>query len=225
MICRYLGHSCFFIASTKGTSIIVDPYGNNVKYEFPPIESDIVVVSHEHRDHNATYRIQGDPYVVKRTADFPCEYEVHVQRTNEKILFYGLPTYHDKFSGRRRGPNTVWHWYLEGIHFCHLGDIGHLLTDNQLKALDKVDVLFLPVGGTCVLEPTEAALLINQLTPNLVFPMHYKTPMTEGTDLASEPLESFLSRMDNVDQHATMAVELDLARLPQRTRIVVLNYE
>ncbi|NDD31335.1 MAG: MBL fold metallo-hydrolase, partial [Proteobacteria bacterium] len=131
----------------------------------------------------------------------------------------------DKFAGRRRGPNTVFHWFVEGVHFCHLGDLGHLLTEQQVKTLGKVDVLFLPVGGHCTLEPTEAALVMNQLNPNLVFPMHYLTTHCEGTDLAHEPIDSFLSRMDNVEQAATMAVDVDLPRLPQRTRIVVLNYE
>ncbi|MBM3463895.1 MAG: MBL fold metallo-hydrolase [Armatimonadetes bacterium] len=225
MVVRYLGHSCFFISSNKGTSLITDPYGSNLRYEFPTLAADIVTVSHEHRDHNADWRISGTPNVVKRTANFPVEHEIPVKRTGERLTFYGLPSFHDKFSGRRRGPNTIWHWYMDGIHFVHLGDLGHLLNDQQLAALEKVDVLFLPVGGHCVLEPTEAALVLNQLTPALVFPMHYKTPCIEGMDLATEPLESFLTRMDNVDRASTMAVDLDLARLPSRTRIVVLNYE
>lgn len=225
MIVRYLGHSSFFISSGKGTTIITDPYGTNLRYNFPTITADLITISHEHRDHNADWRVGGSPTVVKRTSNFPVEHEIPVKRTGETVAFYGLPTFHDKFSGRRRGPNTVFHWYMDGIHFAHLGDLGHLLTDAQLASLEKVDVLFLPVGGQCVLEPTEAALVLNQLTPNLVFPMHYKTPCIEGMDLAKEPLESFLSRMDNVDRASTMAVDLDLARLPSRTRIVVLNYE
>lgn len=225
MIVRYLGHSCFFVSTGKGSTIIVDPYGNNVRYSFPPITADVVLISHEHRDHNAAWRVGGSPWVIKRTSEFPIEHEVVVKRTGETLTFFGLPTHHDKFSGRRRGPNTVFHWFVEGVHFCHLGDLGHLLTDAQMKTLGKVDVLFLPVGGHCVLEPTEAALVMNQLNPNLVFPMHYLTPHCEGTDLAKEPLDSFLARMDNVEHASTMAVDVELPRLPARTRIVVLNYE
>ena len=225
MVVRYLGHSCFFISSGKGSTIICDPFGTTVRYVFPSISSDIVLTSHEHRDHNAAWRVSGNPWIVKRTSEFPIEHEIVVKRTGETLTFMGLPTFHDRFSGRRRGPNTVFHWFMEGVHFCHLGDLGHLLTEDQAKKLGKVDVLFLPVGGHCVLEPTEAALVINQLNPNLVFPMHYLTPHVEGCDLATHPLEDFLSRMDNVDHVATMAVDVELHRLPSRTRIVVLNYE
>lgn len=225
MIVRYLGHSSFFVTTAKGSSIILDPYGVNLRYAFPQLAADIVVISHEHQDHNASWRVGGNPWVVKRTSDFPVEHEVAIKRTSDKVLFYGIPTYHDKFAGRRRGPNTVWHWYDDGVHFCHLGDLGHLLTDAQLKQLDYVDVLFLPVGGCCTLEPTEAALVVNQLSPKLVFPMHYKTPMVDNTELCKEPLDSFLSRMDNIDMASTMAVDVDQGRLPRDTRIIVLNYD
>lgn len=225
MLVRYLGHSCFFISSTKGSTIITDPYGEVVHYNFPNIDADIVLISHEHRDHNAAWRVGGSPWVIKRTSEFAMEHEIVVQRTGEPLTFYGMPSHHDKYSGRRRGPNTIFHWYLEGVHFCHLGDLGHMLTETQLKSLEQVDVLFLPVGGSCVLEPTEAALVVNQLTPRLVFPMHFKTEHVEGIDLAKEPLESFLSRMDNVLNAATMAIDIHLMTLPERTRIVVLNYE
>lgn len=62
--------------------------------------------------------------LVKRTHDFQCEQEVMVQRTKETLTFHGLPTFHDNFNGRRRGPNTVWHWYWEGIHFAHWAATG-----------------------------------------------------------------------------------------------------
>jgi L-ascorbate metabolism protein UlaG (beta-lactamase superfamily) len=189
------------------------------------LSSDICLVSHEHRDHNADWRIGGMPRVVKRTCEFAVEFEVPVAKTGETMTFYGLPTFHDNFSGRKRGPNTVWHFFIEGVHFAHLGDLGHLLTQPQMDILQKVDVLFLPVGGRSCLTPTEAALVINQLLPNLVFPMHYKTPLIEHFDLADEPVESFLSRMDNVEYASSMAVDVDLARLPSKTKVILLNYE
>jgi len=225
MIIRYLGHSSFYVSSSKGTALVLDPYSDYLPYKFPNLEADVVVVSHEHRDHSAVRRVGGSPVVVKRTTDFPVEHEVPIKRTGETLKFMGLPTCHDDMAGRRRGPNTIWHFFWEGIHFVHLGDLGHLLTDQQLFTLGKADVLFLPVGGKTTLGPAEAGLVINQLNPNLVFPMHYLTPGLEDFGLCDSPLEAFLSRMTRVEDQASMAYEVDLARLPMQTKIVLLKYE
>ncbi|HXE73103.1 MAG TPA: MBL fold metallo-hydrolase [Candidatus Nitrosotenuis sp.] len=225
MLVRYLGHSSFMIGSSKGTVIVCDPYSEYIPYKFPQgLKADVALISHEHRDHNADYRL-GAPLVVKRTTQFPMETELVVKRTNEKLTFYGVPTFHDNAGGRRRGPNTVWHWYQEGIHYCHLGDLGHLLTDQQVAGIGKVDVLFLPCGGKSTLNATEAVLVMNQLEPNLVFPMHYLTEPIANHDLCSDTLEDFLNKVDNIEDAATMAVDVDLARLPSRTKVVILKYE
>ncbi|MGV8123148.1 MAG: MBL fold metallo-hydrolase [Candidatus Xenobiia bacterium LiM19] len=225
MVVRYLGHSCFYLNSMKGTQILIDPYGTGVPYDFPPINADVIVITHEHRDHNASFRVGGTPVIVKRTSDFIVEHEIPVQRTGELLIFKGIPTFHDKFSGRRKGPNTVFYWFMEGLGVCHLGDLGHTLTDQQLLMLKDVDVLFLPVGGGTVLDPTEAVLVMNQLNPKLVFPMHYATPETEFMALAKEPLESFTSRVEGPEHLHTMAMNVELGRMPTRTKVVILDYK
>ncbi len=225
MLVRYLGHSSFLVQSAKGSIVVLDPYASNIPYQFPEVQADIVVCSHEHRDHSASWRVSGSPMVIKRTADFIVEHEIPIKRTGETLTFGGMPTFHDNANGKRYGPNTVWHWYMDGIHLAHLGDLGHLLTDQQIAMLGKTHVLFLPVGGGTVLTPTEAALVINQLNPNMVFPMHFKTSAIEFHNLASEPVEAFLGRMDNVEETHSMAYEFELARLPYRTKIVVLDYQ
>lgn len=225
MVVRYLGHSSFWISSAKGTSVVIDPYGTHIPYNFPPMDADVVVCSHEHRDHNADHRVGGKPMVVKRTHDFICEQEMTIQRTGETLAFHGIPTFHDNFQGRRRGPNTVWHWYSEGIHFCHLGDLGHLLTEQQVKIIGKVDVLFVPVGGKITLNPTEATLVVNQLNPRVVFPMHYLTPQVEPLGLAEFTLNDFTSKMTTVEDAATMAMDIELARLPMQTKVILLRHE
>lgn len=226
MIVRYLGHSCFWVNTGKSTSIILDPYAEYIPYQFPPLESDVVVCSHEHRDHSASFRVAGNPAVVKRTAEFECEFEIPISRTGETLTFHGIPTHHDNYSGRKRGPNTVWHFFLEGVHFCHLGDLGHLLTDQQVQRLGgRVDVLFLPVGGKETIDPTEAVLVMNQLNPRLVFPMHYHTAAIADHNLTEFPLEEFVTRCSNVEDAATMAMEVDLARLPTQTKVVILKHD
>ncbi len=225
MVVRYLGHSCFYLNSMKGTQILIDPYGTSVPYEFPPITADVILITHEHRDHNAAFRVGGSPLIVKRTSDFIVEHELHIKRTGELLIFKGIPTHHDKFSGRRKGPNTVFYWFMEGLGVCHLGDLGHTLTDQQAQMLKDVDILFLPVGGGTVLDPTEAVLVMNQLNPKLVFPMHFVTPETEFMALAKEPLESFTTRVEAAEHLHTMAMNVELGRMPTRSKVVILDYK
>ncbi|MDQ7822748.1 MAG: MBL fold metallo-hydrolase [Candidatus Eremiobacteraeota bacterium] len=224
MVVRYLGHSCFYVSSTKGTAIIIDPYGTSLPYNFPDLSADIVVMSHEHNDHNAGWRVQGTPIVIKRTSDFIVEFETPVQRTGEMVTFKGIPTHHDKFSGRRKGPNTIYLWFMEGLKLCHLGDLGHMLTDQQLKMVGDIDVLFCPVGGGTVLDPTEAVLVINQINPKIVFPMHYKTPEAEFMSLVKEPIEAFTSRFEKVEFLHAVATNVELGRLPASTKVMVLDH-
>lgn len=224
MFVRYLGHSSFYLNTTKGTRIIIDPYANYIPYKFPDLEADVVIMSHEHRDHNASYRVLGTPLIVKRTAPYAMEHEMVIKRTDEKMTFYGMPSSHDAFNGRRRGPNTIWHFYSEGVHFVHLGDLGHVLSEEQMVQIGKADVLFIPVGGKTTLNPAEAGLVINQLSPNIVLPMHYHTDLIADKGLTENTLDDFLLRMQDVDNQATMAYEIAQETLPEGPRVVVLKH-
>ncbi|MCR5661016.1 MAG: MBL fold metallo-hydrolase [bacterium] len=226
MFVRYLGHSSFYIRNAQGVSVLFDPFSNYIPYKFPSIEADVVVLSHEHRDHNAVQRVEGSPLVVKRTmVQYPTELELNIPRNNEKLTFYGVPSFHDNFNGRRKGPNTIWHFYWEGLHFVHLGDLGQILTDDQINDIGKADILFVPVGGKTTLGPAEAGLVINQLHPNLVFPMHYLTPAVMNLGLCENTLDDFLGRMGNIKEMGSMSMDLDMAKLPPGPDIIVLNYE
>jgi L-ascorbate metabolism protein UlaG (beta-lactamase superfamily) len=110
------------------------------------------------------------------------------------------------------------------VHFAHFGDIGHLLNDKDMATLGKVDIIFIPVGGKETIEPSQSALLVNQLDPRIVFPMHYKTELLGDGPLCEHPLSDFTDRMSNVEDAATTAVEVELARLPAQTKVVCLRH-
>ena len=113
----------------------------------------------------------GNPVVVKRTTNFPVEHEIPIKRTKEKLIFQGIPTFHDKFLGRRRGPNTSWVWHMEGVRYCFIGDIGHLLSEQQLALFGgDCDVLFLPVGGLTTVDPDRGGASVNQPITEARFP-------------------------------------------------------
>jgi len=167
---KYLAHSSFLITTSNGIRIITDPYesggfGGEVRYK--PIREgcDVILISHEHTDHNYTRTIPGSPTIIRKPGEFKvCG-----------INFKGIPSYHDNTNGSQRGKNTIFVFTADGITFCHLGDIGHLLTEKQRSQIVKPDVLFIPVGGVFTIDATQATQFVSSLAPRLVIPMHYKT--------------------------------------------------
>lgn len=218
---RYLGHSSFLITSDKGSSIIVDPFGNSTPYTFPLLSSDIVLVTHEHPDHNAYWRVSGNPAVIKRSGNYISEFEQVVPRTGETFTFKAYPSYHDRFLGKKKGFNTIFVWYMDGMKFCHLGDLGHILTDKDIEMIGEIDILFCPVGGGIVLSSTDAVLVCGQLKSKVIFPMHYKTPETSLISWLEEPVENFIEKMGGAEKLYSLSTTVEATKLAfDGTRVV-----
>ena len=105
------------------------------------------------------------------------------------IIVEGFPSYHDSLQGAQRGHNTIFTILAEDIRVCHLGDLGHVLSDQEVQQIGHVDVLLIPVGGFFTIGPEEATTVANQLQPQLIFPMHVKT---EKCALPIESVDVFL---------------------------------
>lgn len=165
MIITWYGQSCFKIQG-KEVILVTDPYDKSTGLRPPYIHADIVTVSHQHHDHNNVKAIKGEPFVV----DGPGEYET------KGVEIYGIQTFHDKKEGKERGLNTVYTIQMNEILICHLGDLGHLLTDKQLEDINGVDILFVPVGGVYTINALESVKVIDAIEPKMVIPMHYKIP-------------------------------------------------
>lgn len=165
MIISWFGHSCFKI-QTKDATVIIDPFDPKIGLKAPRGEADIVLVSHDHYDHNNIDAIKGAPFIIRE----PGEYEV------KNVFIYGIPSYHDKTEGKERGDNIIYLVEAEDMKIAHLGDLGQAsLTDDQLERLDGIDVLLIPIGGDATINAKEAVDIINQIEPRIVVPMHYKT--------------------------------------------------
>ncbi|MFH1453658.1 MAG: MBL fold metallo-hydrolase [Armatimonadota bacterium] len=217
---KYFGHSCFFICSGSGLTIITDPYSKIVKYPLPEdIKADIVIQSHEHYDHNAANRIKGSPKIVKGSAGYSAESELNFPEFGRTLTFKSMPVHHDADRGRIKGINNIFTWILDGINFCFLGDLGYLLSDEEIRMLGKVDVLFIPVGGLSTLNSEDAKILTGKILPKAVFPMHYKTPVIENLNLAEEDLARFIGKIDYEKQLDREEVEFDKDSLPGETTV------
>ncbi len=214
----WLGHAAFLIVSDAGLKILTDPYlaggyGGAIGYGRIEEVVDVVVISHDHHeDHNAVDDLPGNPEVVKGAGT----------HTAAGITFRGIPTFHDQSEGAERGPNTVFAFEVDGLALCHLGDLGHLLSPEQVEQIGRVDILMLPVGGYFTIDPQEATQVAQQLSPRIIIPMHYKT---EVLNFPIAPVDEFLRGKGNVDRLGSPEFTVTRDSLPSETRIVVLEHK
>ncbi len=207
---KWLGHASFMITAETGTKIITDPYvtAENLNYGEIKESADIVTVSHEHGDHSNVSAVRGNPEVVRGTAKV------------KGIEFKGIPTYHDDAEGKLRGNNTILYFEVDGIRVCHLGDLGHPLSDKQATELGSVDILLIPVGGFYTIDAKVASQLCDRLKPKVIIPMHFRN------DKCTFPIagvDEFLQGKGGVSRLDASEVEFKQGELPTSTQIMVLK--
>jgi len=206
----WLGHSCFRVRGSHAT-VITDPYPPSLGYSLGKPTARIVTVSHQHEGHSYVQGIGDGPRLVTG----PGEYEI------SGVLIIGIATFHDREKGRQRGRNTVYVMEVDEISVCHLGDLGHVLTAEQVEEIDNVDVLLLPVGGVSTIDAPMAAELVRQLEPKVVIPMHYKT---QALSWKLEPVERFLKEIGVKEVSPQPKLSVTRSSLPASTQVFLLDY-
>jgi L-ascorbate metabolism protein UlaG (beta-lactamase superfamily) len=188
---RWYGQSAFLLEGEQ--TVAIDPFGpmqgladRGLVFDYPPVaidHADLLLITHEHGDHNAAGVVGGDPAIIRSTAGtLPTPIGEVVAIASE----------HDDAAGTKRGPNTIFRFVLDGVSFCHLGDFGQpALRPEQRRAIDDVDVLFVPVGGGPTIGGAAAAELVRELAPKLVVPMHYRTDAVNFLD----PPDTFIKAL------------------------------
>lgn len=189
---RWFGQSAFLIAAEK--SVLIDPFGvpgeslaaRGLEFAYPPIEGvepDLVLITHEHFDHNGAEVAGGEPVVLRSTAG-------KLQSPVGEVV--AIASEHDDVAGTSRGPNTIFCLTLGDLRLCHMGDFGQAeLRDAQREAIGEVDVLFAPVGGGPTIGGSRAADVVRAIAPRLVVAMHYRT---EAVNFL-EPPDAFLEAL------------------------------
>jgi len=213
---KWYGHAAFLITSDQGVKIITDPYesgayGGQLAYGQIKDPPDIALTSHDHADHNDTKNLPGSPQIVKSSGS----------KTVKGISFKGISTYHDSSKGSERGTNTIFTFSVDGIRVCHLGDLGHILSEKELAEIGPVDILLIPVGGYFTIDSQEATRVAEQLKAKVLIPMHFKT---EKCGFPIAPVEDFLKGKPNSRRPGTSEVTFDKTTLPHQMEIVVLEH-
>lgn len=210
----YLGHASFKI-ETNDKVIVIDPYDpDTLGLPWKETEADIVLITHDHEDHNYLEGVTGNPFVINA----PGEYEV------SDIRIQGLPAYHDAKQGEERGAVTVFLIESEGIYLGHFGDIGHPLEEEQQERLGVVDVAMVPVGGVFTINHEQASNMVAQIEPYIAIPMHYLRPGSKTEEWGFAKLEEFLSEMGVEDAETNKTLKItSKSSLPDETEVVVLE--
>lgn len=208
---RWHGHSCFEIENKQ--VIVTDPHdGKSIGIRQPNLEADIVLVSHDHFDHNAVRLVKKSNTKVIKDAE---------ERTIGDIKIKGITTYHDEDEGEKRGKNIVYKFETNSTKFCHLGDLGHIPSDEIIEDIKDVDFLFIPTGGTFTIGPDKAEKIVEMVNPKIAVPMHYKVG---GLSLDINTVEPFISKYPQEKIHK-IGVELDFIHedLPEETEVWVFS--
>ena len=206
---EWFGQSAFRL-STSAQTVAIDPFGDlspmtgrGLQFDYPAIsgvEAELLLVTHEHFDHNGVEAIGGDPLILRSTAG-------RLESPVGEVT--AIASEHDEAAGTERGPNTIFVFALEDIRCCHFGDFGQrALREEQAEAIGQVDLLMLPVGAGPTIGPDQALQIVQRLHPRWVIPMHYRTPRIGFL----EPAEPFLAQLAHVER--LQASVFDTAELP-----------
>lgn len=210
---NYLGHSCFKVTG-KSISILTDPYDPGmVGLKLSKQDADVLLVSHQHGDHNYTQIMKNDEYLL---LDSPGEYEVKGSE------FVGVEASHGVVDGVDKGKVTMFAFDVDGVKVAHLGDLGTELTSAQLDCLDGVDILLIPVGGYYTIDAKTAVKVISQVEPKIVIPMHYSVGQSSDVAKKIKPVDEFLHEMAATSEPQDK-LKIQKKDLPAELTVIVLK--
>jgi L-ascorbate metabolism protein UlaG (beta-lactamase superfamily) len=196
---EWYGQSAFRLSDPTQT-VAIDPFADmsaladrGLQFDYPPIDgvrADLLLVTHEHVDHNGVEAIDGAPAILRSTAG-------RLESPIGEVL--AIASEHDEAAGTARGPNTIFIFTLDGLRVCHFGDFGQCeLREEQATAIGELDLLILPVGGGPTIGAEQAHAIVRRLQPTWVVPMHYRTARIGFLESA----DAFLEGAEHVERLA-----------------------
>ncbi|MBE0429141.1 MAG: MBL fold metallo-hydrolase [Thermoleophilia bacterium] len=212
---KWLGHSCFLLTTGSGAVLITDPYDVEAypgTLLYDPIDetADVVTISHQHPDHNNVEAVGGTPIIVSTPNS----------HSEAGFSIFGVASYHDKVAGAQRGDNLVFSISADSFNICHLGDLGQVLSAEQVEAIGPVDVLMIPVGGTFTIDAAAATRVWQQLSPPLTIPMHFRNSKCR---FQIAGVDEFLAGKPSVERAGASEIEVEKENLSAGPKIVVLE--
>ena len=209
---KWYGHACFRIRFDNNTTVLTDPYNidfyhGDVRYSKDFEHTDIITISHHHKDHD--YIPFEDAHILDK---------IDNTKIND-IKFSAFFTYHDEKKGKERGNNILFLMEYNNVRLLHLGDLGEIPNSKVMEQLKNIDILFIPTGETFTFEIKKAKEFIDYINPNIIFPMHYKT---DKIDFPLTKIDRFIEMYDADRILYTDKSEIDIDNI-LNNKIIIMN--
>ncbi len=243
---RFWGQGLVTVETYWNLRVAIDPYALRIGYDDPKLAADLVLVTHDHFDHNNAGLIGGKPPVVRgldasgevrgvdvvldRPSNAPsprvAKFEEGAKHSEHAVRIRSVASFHDDVDGRKRGHNAMFLIEADGVRILHCGDLGQSsLNERQLKEVGTIDVLCIPVGGVYTVDGPQAAGIVEQLKPRVVVPIHYKMAQLTIDLNTHEPfLKALPARYERIDRGGnTVAVTAGRGPSADSPHVVVLS--
>jgi L-ascorbate metabolism protein UlaG (beta-lactamase superfamily) len=232
---RWHGQAFFEIHTSAGTRIVIDPHAIEAFGERKNIKADLICITHLHNDHTQVGVIENFDerkadkmvrlgLIPGKGGDRTKEEWNPIDEKFKDVHIRTVGVYHDEMRGMQRGKNSVFIFEVDGLHIVHLGDLGHLLSKDQIKKIGPVDVLMIPVGGVYTINGSEAKKVVEQLKPRYyILPMHYGI---KGYDALLTPDEFLEDQKKENILYPRKELVIDVgAKPPAEPKIVMLPWQ
>ncbi|MBI2988577.1 MAG: MBL fold metallo-hydrolase [Deltaproteobacteria bacterium] len=207
---QWFGHSSFLIHSGSQTKVVTDPNFNVT----PGIQANAVTVSNDHFTHNNVGAVSGNPIILR---GITLRQTWNPIRTSVRdITIINIPSQRGLWYGGIA--NSIFIYEMGSLCLAHLGNMGHLLTPEQEKVLQRVDVMMTPIDAMTNLGFEDLVKVIDQVRPPIVIPMHYDAP--RQADLFA----SFVGERYPVRRIKDSQLVLSRSMLPKSTEILILTH-
>jgi len=209
----YFGLNAVRLRGREAT-VMIDPYEPKLGLSPVRLNVQIVIFTHDDPTHFSLQGLAGEPHVVTGAGEFEIK----------AVAMTGTQTYHDAKKGAERGKNFVYTVEIDDLRICHLGHLGHALSEDQLDAIgSKIDVLFVPIGGGSHINASQATEIVNQIEPKLVIPISYKLPGLTLLAQNLEGVEQFAKEMGATDLTPQPKLQITVSPSVEETKLLILE--